>query len=58
VLYLGSFMLLRWNIRKNGVVLPATFMKLGVLVPTVLSVTVFGRFRTEISGRVEDIRFL
>lgn len=23
-----------------------------------LSVTVFGRFRTEISGRVEDIRFL
>ena len=41
-LYLGSFMLLQWNIRVNGVVLPATFMKLGVLVPTVLSIVLFG----------------
>ena len=32
-MYLGSFMLLQWNIRANGVVLPATFMKLGVIVP-------------------------
>ena len=40
-LYLGSFMLLQWNIRVNGVVLPATFMKLGVLVPTVLSIVLF-----------------
>lgn len=41
-MYLGSFLLLQWNIRKNGVVLPATFMKLGVLVPTVLSILAFG----------------
>ena len=40
-LYLGSFLLLQWNIRENGVVLPATFMKLGVLVPTVMSIVVF-----------------
>ena len=41
-LYLGSFVLLQWNIRVNGVVLPATFMKLGVLVPTLLSIVLFG----------------
>lgn len=41
-LYLGSFMLLQWNIRVNGVVLPATFMKLGVVVPTLLAVVLFG----------------
>ena len=41
-MYLASFLLLQWNIGKNGVTLPATFMKLGVLVPTVLSVIAFG----------------
>lgn len=41
-LYLGSFMLLQWNIGVNGVVLPATFMKLGVVVPTILAVILFG----------------
>ena len=41
-MYLGSFLLLQWNIGKNGVTLPATFMKLGVLVPTVLSMIAFG----------------
>lgn len=41
-MYLGSFLLLQWNIRKNGVTLSATFMKLGVLVPTVLSMLAFG----------------
>lgn len=41
-LYLGSFMLLQWNIRVNGVVLPATFMKLGVIVPTLLAIVLFG----------------
>jgi multidrug transporter EmrE-like cation transporter len=41
-LYLGSFMVLQWNISKNGVVLPATFMRLGVIVPTVLAVVLFG----------------
>ncbi|MBQ4266404.1 MAG: hypothetical protein IJB85_12915 [Clostridia bacterium] len=41
-MYLGSFMLLQWNIRVNGVVLPATFMKLGVIVPTLTSIIAFG----------------
>ena len=41
VLYLGSFILLQWNISVNGVALSSTFMKLGVLVPTVMTVTVF-----------------
>ncbi|MBQ7886778.1 MAG: DMT family transporter [Clostridia bacterium] len=41
-MYLGSFMLLQWNIRVNGVVLPATFMKLGVVVPTLTSILAFG----------------
>ena len=39
--YLTSFLLLQYNIKENGVVLPATFMKLGLLVPTVASVVVF-----------------
>lgn len=42
VLYLGGFVLLQWNTSKNGIVLPATFMKLGVLVPTILSIVAFG----------------
>ncbi|MBP3426659.1 MAG: hypothetical protein J6M47_00160 [Clostridia bacterium] len=45
-MYLGSFLLLQWNICVNGVVLPATFMKLGVLVPTLLSVVLFGETPT------------
>lgn len=39
--YLSSFMLLQYNIQKNGVVLPATFMKLGLLVPVTVSLVVF-----------------
>lgn len=42
VLYLLGFVLLQWNIQRNGVVLPATFQKLGVLVPTIAAITVFG----------------
>ena len=41
-LYLGSFMLLQANVKSNGVVLSATFMKLGLLVPMVVSVLIFG----------------
>lgn len=41
-LYLAGFLLLQWNIPVNGVALPATFMRLGVLVPTLMSVFVFG----------------
>lgn len=39
--YLGSFMLLQWNIAQNGVVLSSMFMKLGVVVPTVMSMAFF-----------------
>lgn len=42
VLYLLGFVLLQWNTRRNGVVLPATFMKLGVIVPTLMSILLFG----------------
>lgn len=42
VMYLAGFLLLQWNVHKNGVVLSSTFMKLGVIVPTVLAMTVFG----------------
>lgn len=38
LLYLSSFVLLQWNVKKNGVVLSATFMKLGLLVPIAGSV--------------------
>ncbi len=41
-LYLGAFMLLQWNVTHNGVILSSTFMKLGVLVPTLLSLIFFG----------------
>ena len=42
VLYLLGFVLLKLNIRKNGVVMSATFMKLGLLVPMVVSIGLFG----------------
>lgn len=42
VLYLAGFVLLQRNIRKNGVVLSATFIKLGLLVSMVVSVAFFG----------------
>lgn len=42
VLYLGAFVLLQLNVKKNGVVLSAIFMKLGLLVPMVLSIFLFG----------------
>lgn len=41
VLFLANFVLLQMNIQRNGVVLAATFMKLGVLIPTIMAVTVF-----------------
>ena len=41
VLYLLGFVLLRWNMGRNGVVLPATFQKLGVMLPTVAAITIF-----------------
>ena len=41
-LYLASFVLFQGNVKRNGVVLSATFMKLGLLVPMVVSVLFFG----------------
>jgi len=41
VLFLGGFVLMQDSTRKNGVVLTALFMKLGLLVPMVVSVLFF-----------------
>jgi len=49
-MYLASFLMLKWNISKNGVVLPATFMKLGVIVPTLMSVIFYGETFTFLRG--------
>lgn len=45
-LYLAAFLLMQFNIRKNGVVLSTTFMKLGVLVPTLTSIVMFREMPT------------
>ena len=41
LLYPLGFALIQYNIKKNGVVLTATFMKLGLLVPMVVSICFF-----------------
>ena len=41
ILYLVSFIFLKYNMQHNGIVLSSTFMKLGVLIPTVMAVVVF-----------------
>lgn len=41
-LYLAGFVLLQINVKRNGVVMSSTFMKLGVLVPMVVSIGFFG----------------
>jgi len=48
VLYLVSFIMFQVNVRRNGVVLSSTFMKLGLLVPMVLSVFLFGELPTTV----------
>lgn len=42
MLYLAAFVLLQLNIKKNGVVLSAIFQRLGLLVPMVASIFLFG----------------
>lgn len=42
VLFLAAFVLMQRNTIKNGVVLSSLYMKLGLLVPIVLSVAAFG----------------
>ena len=53
-LYLGAFLLLQRNTRRNGVVLSSVFMRLGLLVPMVLSVLVF----RERPGAVQVLGFV
>ncbi len=50
VLYLGSFVLLQVNVKRNGVVLSSIFMKLGLMVPMVLSIFLFGEIPTLVQG--------
>ena len=45
-LFLGSFLFLKINMKYNGIVLAATFMKLGVLIPTLMAIIVFGEIPT------------
>ena len=45
-LYLGGFVLMQQNVKKNGVVLSSIFTKLGLLVPILLSVFLFGEVPT------------
>lgn len=46
ILYLLGFVLLQYNTRKNGVVLSSVFIRLGLLVPMVLSVCLFKEIPT------------
>ena len=41
ILYLASFLFLKFNMKYNGIVMASTFMKLGVLIPTLMAVVVF-----------------
>lgn len=45
-IYLAGFALMQYNTRRSGVVLSSVFMKLGILVPTVLSVVWFKELPT------------
>ena len=40
--FLGGFLFLKYNMKYNGIVLSSTFMKLGVLIPTIMAIIVFG----------------
>lgn len=52
-LYLGSFVLFQYNTRKNGVVLSSVFMKLGLLVPVIMSMLIY----KEVPGTRQIIGF-
>lgn len=45
-IYLGSFALMQWSTRHNGVVLSSMFMKLGVLLSTLISILCFREIPT------------
>lgn len=46
ILYLAGFVMLQRSVRKNGIVLSSIFMKLGLLVPIVLSLLLFHEIPT------------
>ena len=46
ILYLVAFIQLQWNTVRNGIVLSSVFMKLGLLVPMLLSVLFFHELPT------------
>lgn len=46
ILYLTSFVLLKINMKYNGMVLSSTFMKLGVLIPTLMAIAFFHEIPT------------
>jgi len=52
VMFLANFLFYKYNMKHNGVVMSATFMKLGVLVPTIMAVAVFGEMprQTQVIG--------
>ena len=52
-IYLVAFVLMQRNIQRSGVVLASVFMKLGLLVPMLLSVLCFG----EVPGAVQILGF-
>jgi len=41
IFYLMGFVLFQYNVKKNGVVLSSVFMRLGLLVPLIISLLVF-----------------
>ena len=47
-LYLVSFVMLNLSTQRNGVVLSSIFMKLGLLVPMVVSILIFGEMPTPV----------
>lgn len=53
-LYLYGFVLFQNNIKKNGVILSSLFMKLGVLIPILMSIFIF----KEVPGILQIIGFI
>lgn len=48
--FVGALLLLQWSIPKNGAALTATFFRLGVLIPILLSVIFFSEIPTVLQG--------
>ena len=41
MLYLGNFVLMKFNMLHNGIVMSSTFTKLGIVVPTIMAISIF-----------------